>query len=156
MTGARALLFFDTNVLIQLHVATAPRHTEITQAARLLLAQDYKVWISRQVLREYASVLTRSQPYTLPPAPADVAAQLRLFEANYRIADETAPVTAALCALLETVPFGGKQVHDANIAATMQAYGITHLFTLNPADFARFAHLITVITPADVVDSGLE
>lgn len=156
MTGARPLVFFDTNVLIQLHVAAAPKHIEITESARLLLAQNYEVWISRQVLREYAAVLTRSQPYTPPLAPADVAVQLRLFEANYRIADETAPVTAALCALLETVPFGGKQVHDANITATMQAYGISHLFTLNAADFARFSHLITIITPADVKESSSE
>lgn len=151
MTDARPLIFFDTNVLIQLHVATAPRHAEITQAARLLLTQDYEVWISRQVLREYAAVLTRSQPYAPSLAPADVAAQLRLFEANYRVADETAPVTAALCALLETMPFGGKQVHDANIVATMQVVGITHLLTLNIADFVRFADIITLVRVEELV-----
>jgi len=40
---------------------------------------------------------------------------------------------------------GGRQVHDANIVATMQVYGITHLLTHNTDDFARFAHLITVV-----------
>ncbi len=35
--------------------------------------------------------------------------------------------------------------HDANIGATMQVYGIRHLLTHNTADFARFAHLITVV-----------
>ncbi len=33
----------------------------------------------------------------------------------------------------------------ANIVATMQAHGIGHLPTHNTADFARFAHLITVV-----------
>ncbi len=41
---------------------------------------------------------------------------------------------------------GDKQVHDANIVATMQAHGITHLLTHNIAYFARFAHLIKVVS----------
>ncbi len=42
---------------------------------------------------------------------------------------------------------GGKQVHDANIAATMLAHGITRLLTFNVADFQRFAGLIELIAP---------
>jgi predicted nucleic acid-binding protein len=37
------------------------------------------------------------------------------------------------------------EVHDANIVATMQVYGVRHLLTHNTADFARFSHLITVV-----------
>ncbi len=40
---------------------------------------------------------------------------------------------------------GGKQIHDANIVATMQVYNISHLFTLNIADFMRFSSFITLI-----------
>jgi predicted nucleic acid-binding protein len=38
-----------------------------------------------------------------------------------------------------------KQVHDANITATMLVYGIESLLTHNIADFQRFSHLITVV-----------
>jgi predicted nucleic acid-binding protein len=49
-----------------------------------------------------------------------------------------------LIALLLSISVGGKQVHDANIVATMQAHGLRRLLTYNTADFARFAHLIQV------------
>ncbi len=47
--------------------------------------------------------------------------------------------------LLQTIPTAGKQVHDANIVATMQAYTIQHLLTHNVSDFNRFAGLITIV-----------
>jgi predicted nucleic acid-binding protein len=40
----------------------------------------------------------------------------------------------------------GKQTHDAKIVASMLSLGITHILTLNPQDFARYAE-ITTITP---------
>jgi len=45
---------------------------------------------------------------------------------------------------MQELHIGGKQVHDANIVATMLVYGIPRLLTANPSDFARFAHLLTV------------
>jgi predicted nucleic acid-binding protein len=35
----------------------------------------------------------------------------------------------------------GAQVHDARIAAIMQAYGVTHILTQNQPDFLRYASL---------------
>ena len=46
---------------------------------------------------------------------------------------------------MEEIPSGGKQVHDANIVATMLIYGIPQILTHNTADFARFSELITVL-----------
>jgi predicted nucleic acid-binding protein len=43
--------------------------------------------------------------------------------------------------------FGGRQVHDANVVATMLAHGERRLLTFNEADFRRFTPLIEVITP---------
>ena len=49
--------------------------------------------------------------------------------------------------LVRSVPMGGKQVHDANIVATMLAHGVGRLLTLNAADFRRFADRIELIVP---------
>jgi predicted nucleic acid-binding protein len=38
----------------------------------------------------------------------------------------------------------GKQIHDANIVATMLAHGILTLLTDNIGDFVRWGHLIDV------------
>jgi len=35
----------------------------------------------------------------------------------------------------------GVQVHDARLAAIMQAYGISRILTLNDQDFLRFADI---------------
>jgi predicted nucleic acid-binding protein len=50
-----------------------------------------------------------------------------------------------LLALSGQVNIGGKQVHDANIVATMQVYGIRRLLTHNTSDFVRFSAFITVV-----------
>ena len=63
---------------------------------------------------------------------------------------ENDAVVAALLTLVERIPMAGKQVHDANIVATMQTHGITRLLTHNTADFARFAGLIIVVPLAPV------
>ena len=43
--------------------------------------------------------------------------------------------------------FGGRQVHDANIVATMLAHGEGRLLTFNDADFRRFAELTEIVPP---------
>ena len=43
-----------------------------------------------------------------------------------------------LQALLTDVECSGKQVHDANVVATMLAHGIVTVVTMTLADFARF------------------
>ncbi len=47
--------------------------------------------------------------------------------------------------MLQIIPAAGKQVHDTNIVATMQVYGIIGLLTHNVADLTRFAALITIV-----------
>jgi hypothetical protein len=43
--------------------------------------------------------------------------------------------------------FGGRQVHDANVVATMPVHGERRLPTFNKADFRRFTVLIEVVIP---------
>jgi len=45
----------------------------------------------------------------------------------------------------------GRQVCDARLVAVMQAYGITRILTLNPAGFRRYAPLIAIDDPQDLV-----
>jgi predicted nucleic acid-binding protein len=59
--------------------------------------------------------------------------------------DTNAFLIARLLSLLGEVATAGKQVHDANIIATMQVHGIRRLLTNNEAHFTRFSHLIAVV-----------
>lgn len=52
-----------------------------------------------------------------------------------------------LLALVDEIDCLGKQLHDANVVATMLAHGIDTLVTLNAADFARYEQHVSVLTP---------
>lgn len=71
----------------------------------------------------------------------------RFFAQRFRLAEDGPRVRVRLLTLLATYPISGKQVHDANLVATMLVYGITRLLTFNVADFRRFADVITIESP---------
>ena len=155
MTHAKPAVFLDTNVILRYNIIETPEYPQVRSAVDRLLNNGQQLWISRQIIREFCTVLTRPQTFLKPLTRAEVAARAKTLLSSFWVADETRPVTEKLLDLLETIPMGGKQVHDANIVATMQAYNLTHLFTLNPVDFVRFANLITVVTLEELLKPPL-
>jgi predicted nucleic acid-binding protein len=137
-------LFVDTNVLIYANVADAPMHVGALAALKQAREAGRTLWISRQVLREFAAARSRPQTFAQAASSAIIVERLRYFESHFEVAEDTAAVTTQLCKLMTEVPVGGKQVHDANIVATMLAYGIPALLTYNVQDFARFGDRIQV------------
>lgn len=103
------------------------------------------MWVSRQVLREYLAVLSRPQTFAVALPMAHLAAEVGNLQQRFQVADENEHVTDRLLALLVEVGAGGKQVHDADIVATMLTFSIPRLLTANPTDFARYAHLVQVV-----------
>ncbi len=144
-TGDVDTLFLDTNVLVYGNVASAPLHDIALETIRAYYRAGVKLWISRQVLREYLATLSRPQAFTSPRPVTTLVERVRYFESHFLVAEDGPLVTAQLLVLMEQIPVGGKQVHDANIVATMCVHGISRLLTANTGDFARFAHLITVL-----------
>ena len=102
-------------------------------------------WISRQVLREFLATTTRLG--TIVPAPPldSLLQAVRRFEADFKVADEDAAVTSILIDLLKSRTVQGKQIHDANIVATMHRFDVPFLLTHNTADFARYVPGIHVL-----------
>ncbi len=144
-SGAAEPFFLDTNIRVFANVAQAPMHHVALQTIQRYDAAGHELWISRQIVREYLAAVTRPQVFAAPMPMARAVARVRYYLTRFRVAEDSADVTERLLYLLEQIPTGGSQVHDANIVATMQVYGIRHLLTHNTADFARFAHLITVV-----------
>lgn len=149
MTDAKAL-FIDTNILIYANVASSPFHEQARHALQAASQSDRTLWISRQVLREFVAARTRPQAFAQPSAPEIIIERIQYLESHFQVADDTALVTGQLLKLLSTYKLGGKQVHDANIVATMLAYGIPRLLTHNIDDFKRFSDVVVIegITPA--------
>ena len=151
MTTTAARVFCDTNIVLRLLVQEMPHYAAIRAAIDRLLDNGATLWISRQIIREFCVVLTRPQTFVHPLPTSTVVGYVRAFPSLFRVVDETDEVTTALLALLDTIPCGGKQIHDANIVATMRAYGIGQLLTLNGADFRRFEPSIAILTPEEVL-----
>jgi predicted nucleic acid-binding protein len=136
-------LFIDTNILVYANVLETPFHGQALIAINTAHQAGRNLWISRQVIREYLVTLTRPQAFQNLPR-ATVLEQIGQFIERFEIADDTTTVTEQLLQLLKDYQLGGKQVHDANIVATMKTYGIPALLTHNKKDFERFAQIIYI------------
>jgi predicted nucleic acid-binding protein len=144
-TGGGDPVFVDTNVLIYANLARSPFHQMAQGRLTVFDEQGIELWISRQVLREYLAAMTRRGDLTGEIPMASLMGDVRYFASRFLVAEDSPAVMEKLLALLGQVSSGGKQIHDANIVATMQVYGIRQLLTHNTSDFVRFSAFITVI-----------
>jgi predicted nucleic acid-binding protein len=137
-------VFIDTNVLVAASVSAHPSHGVASAYLARLAADGAPACISGQVCREFLVVFTR-QPVAGRVFTADEAlAALDTWLSACMVFAETEAVLTELLELVRRHDVKGKQVHDANIVATMRANGLTRLATFNVADFARFEHEIAV------------
>ncbi len=138
-------MFIDTNGLVNSRILEAPEHNLARARLERASQEGEPIRISRQVVREYLSVVTRPQcwavPITLPDALDDADRLIR----NFEILEDGPVVTERLIALCREVTVEGRQIHDANIVATMLAHGERRLFTFNTADFRRYGNRIELI-----------
>ena len=138
-------MFIDTNILVNARVPSADQY----DTARVLLTRAFgeatPPTASRQVLREYVAVVTRPQTWAIQISLQEALDDVERLAASLRIVEDGPRVAEILVALCREVPVGGRQIHDANIVATMLAYGETQLLTFNTADFRRYEDRIEII-----------
>src|SRR5262249_12986307 len=141
---SRAML--DTNVFL---AATDQARSEHRQAMVILnewAGRGTTLYASGQIVREYLAVATRAMDRNgLGLKQADALANVRALRSRTILLAEDTNVAGRLLGMLDEIPCGGKQVHDANVVATMLVHGIDSLITINVADFDRFRQHITLI-----------
>jgi predicted nucleic acid-binding protein len=139
-------VMLDTNVLL---AATHESRAEHRDALRVLndWAAGYTdLCISPQVVREYLAVATRSAKQNgLGLDLSDALGNVRAIRDRTTLLAEDSKVADRLLSLLADVECGGKQVHDANVVATMLVHGVGTVITMNLADFARFEQHVSLI-----------
>ena len=69
---------------------------------------------------------------------------VRRFRMAFRVAEERASALDRLIEILSAHRVAGRQVHDANIVATMIDCRVQRLLTFNGTDFQRFVPLIEI------------
>ena len=67
------------------------------------------------------------------------------LRSTFEVLEDGERVMNLLVALFREFPIAGKQIHDANIAATMLAHGERRLLTFNAKDFRRFGERIDLV-----------
>ncbi|HEY7422756.1 MAG TPA: PIN domain-containing protein [Gemmataceae bacterium] len=145
VTTAVEPIFVDTNILIYSTTALSPFYGVAQSKLDDLAAAGHPLWISRQILREYLAAMSRPGALTTPISMTSLLTDVQAFQTRFLVAEDGQMVTAHLLNLLGTISCAGKQVHDANIVATMLTHGIPKLLTHNTADFNRFSGQITIV-----------
>ncbi len=135
-------VFLDTNILVYGELPASPFHAAVELRLAELEASGSELWTSRQVLREFLAVMSRGTGLSAIPPMAELLADVEHFSQRLMIAADGPGTTQHLTQLLSLVPCAGKQVHDANVVATMLANDIQRLLTHDVAHFQRFtAHV---------------
>lgn len=142
--GDRAVL--DTNVLVAATDEGRPEHARAVEALTRWPADGVVLYTSGQIMREYLTVATRPvERNGLGLERGAAVANARTLRARLGLLTEDVKVADRLLELLDEVDCGGKQVHAANVVATMLVHGIETVVTLDVSDFARFDDLVRVV-----------
>ena len=139
-------VMLDTNVLLAATDEGRAEHRDALTVINDWAARHASLYTSGQILREYLAVATRPvEKNGLGLNLPDALANVRAIRERTTLLAEGAKVADRLLGLLADVECRGKQVHDANLVATMLAHGIGTVVTMNLADFIRFERYVNLI-----------
>ncbi len=97
------------------------------------------------MIREYLAVVTRPQTWPVAITREDALDDVSRLIGSFEILEDGPVVTESLVGLCREIPAGGRQIHDANIVATMLAHGERRLLTFNVSDFRRYGNHIELV-----------
>lgn len=140
----------DTNILLRLALPGGPFDEVVVSAVRRLVAEGTPLYYTLQNAAEFWNVSTRPRDrngFGLTPKETD--RRLRVIERQFLLLPEPEAVYARWRQVVVEADVSGVQVHDARLAAVMSVSNVSHLLTLNPRDFERFAGL-TPVHPKDL------
>ena len=140
----------DTNVLLRLSQYSDPQHRLVKAALDELDKQGEDLYFSLQNMAEFWNVCTRPRErngYGLSIAQTSLRAAA--IERTITFLPDNDQVYSLWRQLVVAQGVRGVQVHDAHLAATMLANGVSHVLTLNTPDFSRYAG-IHAVHPAHV------
>ncbi len=147
---AEPTYLLDTNILLRLARRDDPDHAVVDRALAKLANDGSVFCYTHQNIAEFWNVATRpSDRNGFGLTAADVDQEVRVIEQGMVLPPVHEAIYHEWRRLVVDQEVRGVQVHDARLAASMKMHGITHLLTLNPSDFARYAG-IRVVHPLSV------
>ncbi|MBI3206962.1 MAG: PIN domain-containing protein [Myxococcales bacterium] len=138
------MIAVDTNILVYAHRVDSEFHLEARGAVKRL-AEGRQQWaLVWHCLHEFYAVVTHPRVYSPPTPLASAVAQIDAWLESPTVVLLAEPATYwnDLRELLVRAKIAGPRVHDARIAATCIANGVSELWTAD-RDFSRFPELRT-------------
>ncbi len=139
----------DTNVLVRTVQRNHPLMRTARQALRVLVQNGEELCVTYRNIAEFWNVCTR--PAEANGLGSPVSATDRLIariEAFFTVLPDSPEAFRQWRRLIVAHEVKGAKVHDARLAAIMQANGVRDILTFNAADFRRYDNV-------DVLDPSL-
>ncbi len=142
----------DTNILLRLVDRTHPLHPVMRGALRKLRAAGHFFRPSSQDFAEFWNVATRPAAHNgMGWSLVETDRLLRVAERVVRLLPDDPAIYPEWRQLVVAFGVSGVKVYDARLVATMQVHAVTHILTLNTADFARYGRLgIVAVDPQTI------
>jgi predicted nucleic acid-binding protein len=146
------LYLADTNILLRFVDRSHPLYPSIRAAIRKLRQDGHALRVTSQNCVEFWNVATRpvgKNGFGL--TPSDAHRLLQLIERLFPVLPDRSDVYQEWRRLVVAFGVSGVQVHDARLVASMKVNAISHILTLNAADFIRYsAEGIVAVEPRTV------
>ena len=144
----------DSNILLRIARCDDPDHAIVDAALARLAEGGTTLYYTHQNIAEFWNVATRPVDKNgFGLTLTDAERETRVIEKGMVLLADSEAVYHEWRRLVLAHAVSGVQVHDARLAAAMSVHGVTHLLTLNPEDFKRYAH-ITAVHPGSLAYSG--
>lgn len=132
----------DTNILLRMTRRSDPQHEIVNRAIFRLASDSTSLCYTHQNIAELWNAMTRPVARNgLGLSVADAEREVRAIESGMTFLADGESVYREWRRIIVQHSITGVQVHDARLAAVMYVYGISHVLTLNVADFSRFSGL---------------
>lgn len=137
------LWLFDTNIFLRLAEKNSPLRQVILQMILVLRSRNDVICYTPQILSEFWNVCSR--PVTarggLGLSLAETDRKVSLIEKHFRLLPDNLATFQEWRKIVRDFGISGVQVHDAKLVASMTAYDVANLVTLNAKDFKRFPQI---------------
>jgi predicted nucleic acid-binding protein len=150
MADARRCLV-DTNILLRISRQSDPQHLLIGASLKALKKQGCELYYALQNVAEFWNVSTRpveKNGYGL--SIAQTRERVEYIERTMTLLPDSERVYSLWRRLVVDHNVRGVLVHDAHLVATVLAYDVSHILTLNQADFMRYSG-VAAIHPSNIV-----
>lgn len=148
---AIASCLVDTNILLRMTRRSDPQHQIVDTALARLASQGIILHYTHQNIAELWNVMTRPPVRNgLGLTVAEAERQVRAIESGMSLLPDSEAVYREWRRIVVQYGVLGVQVHDARLAAAMRVHRVSHILTLNVADFSRFS-VLTAVHPGSIL-----